>query len=212
MLVGKRMQRKPVTIGKEESVTAAARLIEEKRVRSLLVVEGKKLIGIVTHGDIRQAMPSPATSLDIRELHYLLGRLRVCEIMTTDVVTVAPETPIDAAARLMHDRKIRALPVVSEETDELVGIITETDVLAVLIEVMGLDAESARLELVLDDEPGVLADVTRLIKDHNVNIVSLVTAYEPDKVRRLVAIRLKTSNLEPILRSLRERGYEISYP
>jgi len=206
------MQRKPVAIGKEESVTAAARLIEEKRVRSLLVVEGKKLIGIVTDGDIRQAMPSPATSLDIRELHYLLDRLRVREIMTTDVVTVAPETLIEDAARLMHDRKIRALPVVSQETNELAGIITETDVLAILIEVMGLDAESARLELVLDDEPGVLADVTRLIKEHNVNIVSLVTAYEPDKVRRLVAIRLKTSNLEPILRSFRERGYEVSYP
>lgn len=212
MLVGKRMQRNPVTITKDESVTSAARLMEDKRVRSLLVVEGRKLVGIVTHGDIRQVMPSPATSLEVRELHYLLDRLQVGEIMTTDVVTVAPDTPIEEAARLMHDRKIRALPVVSGETGELMGIITETDVLAVLIEVMGLDVESARLELVLEDKPGVLADVTRVIKEHNVNIVSLVTAYEPDKVRRLVALRLKTSNLDPIIRSLKERGYEVSYP
>ena len=212
MLVGKRMQHNPVTITKEESVTSAARLMEEKRVRSLLVVEGKKLVGIVSHGDIRQVMPSPATSLEVRELHYLLDRLQVGEIMTTDVVTVAPDSPIEDAARLMHDRKIRALPVVSSETGELMGIITETDVLAVLIEVMGLDAESARLELVLEDKPGVLADVTRVIKEHNVNIVSLVTAYEPDKVRRLVALRLKTSNLDPIIRSLKDRGYEVSYP
>ena len=206
------MQRNPVTISKDESVSAAARLLREKRVRSLLVVEGKKLIGIVTDGDIRQAMPSPATSLDVRELHYLLDRLRVGEIMTTEVVTVLPETSIQDAARLMHDRKIRALPVISRESNELVGIISESDVLAVLIEVMGLDEESARLELVLDDKPGVLADVTRLIMEHNVNIVSLLTAYEPDRVKRLVVLRLKTSNLDPILQSLREGGYEISYP
>jgi len=93
----------------------------------VLITEGPKLLGIVTDRDIRLNLPSPATSLSVWEINYLLARLTVESVMTTSLVTVSPRQDTREAARLMLDHKIGALPVV--DGGQLVGIITETDLL-----------------------------------------------------------------------------------
>ncbi len=132
MLVKRYMRTKLVTVGPEEGANAALYVMKKSAIRHLLVTAGKKLLGIVTDRDIRLVRPSPATSLSIYEIHYLLEKLKVKEIMTKKVVTVEPETPIAEAARLLLNRRIGALPVL--KGGELVGIISETDMLQALID------------------------------------------------------------------------------
>jgi acetoin utilization protein AcuB len=126
------MTANPVTIGPKTSLHEAHALMKEKRVRRLLVVEDERLVGIITLGDVREAEPSSATSLSIFELHYLLAKLTIDEIMTKDPLTVAADATIRDAAKLMLDQKIGGLPVVEGST--LVGIITESDIFRVLVQ------------------------------------------------------------------------------
>lgn len=132
MLVKRYMRTKLVTVGPEEGANAALYVMKKSAIRHLLVTASKKLLGIVTDRDFRLVRPSPATSLSIYEIHYLLEKLKVKEIMTKKVVTVEPETPIAEAARLLLNRRIGALPVL--KGGELVGIISETDMLQALID------------------------------------------------------------------------------
>jgi acetoin utilization protein AcuB len=116
-----------ITVAPETPVLEARQLMMEKRIRHLLVTNGGKLAGIVTDRDIRLNLPSPATSLSVWEINYLLAKMTVGGVMTKDVITISPAQAAREAAQVMVDNKIGALPVVS--SGQLVGIITETDVL-----------------------------------------------------------------------------------
>lgn len=132
MLVKRYMQTKVVMVGPDERANAALYMMKKKGIRHLLVTDNSKLRGIVTDRDFRLMRPSPATSLSIYEVHYLLDKLKVKEIMTKKVIAVTPETPIAEAARLLLNRRIGALPVLKDE--KVVGIITATDMIRVLID------------------------------------------------------------------------------
>ena len=121
------MTTSPITVGPETLVLDARQLMIDKRFRHVLITDGPKLLGIVTDRDIRLNLPSPATSLSVWEINYLLARLTVASVMTKSLVTVSPRQDTREAALLMLDHKIGALPVV--DGGQLVGIITETDLL-----------------------------------------------------------------------------------
>ncbi|MEK7204595.1 MAG: CBS domain-containing protein [candidate division NC10 bacterium] len=116
MLVKDRMKRDPVTVKKDDSFRYALKLIRKEGIRHLPVLDGKKLVGIVTDSDLRQAAPSPATSLEVHELNYLLERLKIEAIMTKKVITVAPDTNLLEAAKLLLAHKVGCLPVVEQRT------------------------------------------------------------------------------------------------
>jgi len=134
MLVREKMHRSVITISPDQSLFAAKERMRKHGIRRLPVVRDGQLVGMVTDRDVRQAWASPATALSTHELLYLLDKVTVEEIMTSRVFTVTPDTPLVEAARLLHDRKIGGLPVVEGKT--LVGILTETDLLATLIELL----------------------------------------------------------------------------
>jgi len=117
----------PITVPPETPVPEARRLMERHRIRHLLVTRGDRLVGIVTDRDIRLNLPSPATSLSVWEVNYLLAKLTVEQVMTRSVITIAPEREARAAAALMLEHRIGALPVV--DGGRLLGILTETDIL-----------------------------------------------------------------------------------
>jgi len=209
MLVRKKMKKDLITITKDERMTTARKIMKEKNIRHLPVVDGKKLIGLVTNMDIRKAEASPATSLEIRELHYLLDKLTVGEIMTRNVISISPDISVEEATTLLHDNKIGCLPVV--EDGNLVGLLTENDVMEILIDVMGMKEKGSRLEVVVEDKPGALADVTRIIKEHNVNIISVVTDVTDELGKRVVVFKLKTFYFEPIKKALEAGGFPVQY-
>lgn len=127
MRVSQWMSRSPVTVTPATAVSEAKQVMERRRIRHLPVVERDRLVGIVTDRDIRLNLPSPATSLSIWEVNYLLARLTVGDVMTKRPITIEPGRPATDAAKLMLEHRIGALPVVEDDT--LVGIVTETDLL-----------------------------------------------------------------------------------
>ncbi len=125
------MTRDPVSIQIDTPLPEAHRIMSEYKIRRLPVMDGDRLVGIVTRGDIRGAEASEATSLSIWELNYLLSKLTIDQVMTRNVITVEPETTVGEAAQLMLDKKIAGLPVLSD--GKLVGIITESDIFRLMV-------------------------------------------------------------------------------
>jgi acetoin utilization protein AcuB len=209
MLVEKRMKADPITVGPQDSFRHAMNLIRQRGIRHLPVVDGGRLVGIVTDRDIRQASPSSATSLELHELHYLLEKLKVGDVMTTNVVTVAPHTPIDEAARLMLQHRIGSLPVL--RGTDLVGIITETDMLQAFVDVMGIHAERTRLELVLEDRAGAFVDICRIIQEQGGDIASVVTAMATHRgeQKKVMVFRLEGVSSDGLVRELEAGGHTV---
>jgi acetoin utilization protein AcuB len=135
MLVGERMTRDPIVVRDDTPIDKALKIMRDNQVRRLPVLNDKgALVGIISERDLLYASPSPATSLSIYELHYLLSEIKVAAVMTTEVITVTEDTPLQEAARIMADNKIGGLPV--ERKGELVGIITETDLFKIFLELL----------------------------------------------------------------------------
>ncbi len=210
MFVKSKMERNPITIHPEASFYEAQKLIREEGIRHLPVVDNKeRLVGLVTDRDIRQAGPSDATLLSVQEINYLLGKLKVGGLMTPaeKLITVTPDTIIEKAVQLLHDNKIGSLPVV--EGNKVVGIITETDILELFVDVVGLNVKGTRITMLLEDEPGKLFGVLKVIKDDNINVISIISPTLTFEGKRMVVIRIKTHEYEDVVKKLEKAGYEI---
>lgn len=174
MNVGLCMTRNPVTIPPDITVPDAQALMRREKIHRLPVLDkAGKLSGIVTSTDLIHASASPATSLDMYELHYLISKLKVETVMTKKVITVSEDLPIEEAARMMADNDISGLPVLRGEV--LVGIITESDLFKLFIELFGARHIGVRLTLLLPEKRGELAAVAGAIANAGGNIVSLAT-------------------------------------
>ena len=127
MKVRELMTGAPITVSPDTSVLDARRLMLKERIRHLLVTDDRRLVGIITDRDIRLNLPSQATSLSMWEVNYLLAKLTVGQVMTKGVIIIGPDQDARAAAQLMLEHKVGALPVL--DGDVLIGILTETDIL-----------------------------------------------------------------------------------
>lgn len=189
MLVKDRMTPKPFIIAPDTSVAEALSLMRQNSVRRLPVVDKKgHLVGIVSEKDLLYASPSPATSLSVYEIGYLLSKLKVEEIMTRKVITVSPNAPLEEAARIMVDNKIGGLPVV--EGERLVGIITETDVFKTTLEMLGAREPGVRLTISVRDEPGTLGRITGAIAAKGGDIIALGTFYGENREDGILMMRV----------------------
>lgn len=210
MFVSHWMTRKVFTVGPDDSVTDAVRLMKEKGIKHVPVVRGDRLKGIISDRDVKEFSPSRATSLDMYELHYLLAKTKVKEIMKTKVITTTPETPVEEAAMAMYDSGVGCLPVL--EDGRLAGIISDRDIFRVLVDITGVRHGGNRIYITIEDRPGSIKDVADIIRNHGFRLQSILTSYE--KVRegyRTVVIRTKgkgdskglQSELEQIYRAVK---------
>jgi acetoin utilization protein AcuB len=174
-----------------------------------VVDKNHRIFGMVTNFDIRSAAPAD-TALSLQDLAYTLGKLRAASFMTPveKLVTVTPDTVIEKAVQLMQDRKVSCLPVL-DKGQELVGLVTETDILAMFVDIMGLKEKGTRLAVTLEDEPGKLFGVLEVIKKHNVNIISIFSPTFTVEGKRRVVIRLKTQETEKMVKELEKIGYGV---
>ncbi len=178
MYVGRRMSINPVTATPETTYAQAYKLMNEHHIRHLPILSGGKLVGFVVEDDLLKAQPSSATTLSVFEISSLLENLQLRDIMSSPVYAVEEDCPLEEAAAIMLDKKISGMPVMRGE--ELVGIITDSDVLRTLMEVMGGDQEGLTFSVRLQDKPGALASVTDAVAKAGGNIISLVT-FRPDQ-------------------------------
>lgn len=173
MFVRDFMTPNPLTIEPDTTYPEALSLMREKKIRRLPVMKKGKLVGIVVEKDLLSSQPSPATTLSIHEMYTLLEQLKVGQFMTSPVVTITPQCPMEAAAGIMIDRKIGSLPVMDD--DKLVGIITETDIFKAFVNVLGGFVDGIRLTIELPDLPGQLARIAEDVAAVNGNIVAVTT-------------------------------------
>jgi acetoin utilization protein AcuB len=146
------------------------------------------MIGIVSERDLLHAEPSDVTSLSVWELNYLLARITVSEVMTSDVITVKENTLLEDAARIMADNKIGGLPVM--RGDELVGIITETDLFKIFLELLGAREAGVRITALVRNTPGELKKLTGAIADIKGNIVAMGQFLGESSENRLVTLKV----------------------
>ncbi len=151
--------------------------------RRLPVMDEDRLIGIVTDRDLKEATPSSATTLSVYELNFLLGRMQVGEVMTTDLKTIDQDDTIEHAAVTMEEARVSGLPVVGPHG--LVGILTITDLLRALVGFLGLREGGTRVTVDVPDEPGVLARVAQAAPPSNI-VAAVTSAVEPGTTRRIV--------------------------
>ncbi len=201
MLVGERMSRNPVTILDTASIDDGLHLMRERKVRRLPVLDASgKMVGIVSDKDLLHAAPSPATSLSVYELHYLLAKLTIKQVMSSPVISVAANTPVEEAARVMADNKIGGLPVM--DGDKLVGIITETDVFKILVELLGARTPGLRITVSVTEGKGVLARISQALAELGANIISVVTYANQDPSQRLIMMKLSDCDAASVRQAL----------
>lgn len=206
MYVGLKMLKDFQPVTPKTSVAEARKLLEKQHLWMLLVVDGEKLVGYVRGEDVMAALPSVMTTLDKHEALYLISKLTIDKIMRKDIIVVPPSMEIEAAAEIMHAKNVAGLAVV-DARGKLVGYINRTVMLDVLVEEMGLRQGGARIVFEVEDRPGVLREVTGLIADKGVSIISTATFFHGG--RRMVVIRLAVDDASGVEAALRERGYKL---
>jgi acetoin utilization protein AcuB len=208
VLVRERMSTKPVTITADMPITEALRVMRQSQVRRLPVLNPNgQLVGIVSEKDLLYASPSPATSLSIYEMHYMLSRLLVSELMVKDVITITPDVPVEEAARVMADHKIGGLPVM--EDGKLAGIITETDVFTVLLEMLGAREKGLRLTVEIPERKGEMARITTAIAQLGGNILALGTFLGDDPTTGIVTVKVEDVPAEALAAAMHDLGLKI---
>jgi acetoin utilization protein AcuB len=209
MFVKDKMSRNLVTVTPETTVPDALALMEEKKIRRLPVVENDILVGIVTLLDLVRASPSPATSLSVWELNYLLAKLPVKDVMAKDVLFIKADVPIDEAAAIMREHRIGGLPVTYN--GKLVGMITETDIFSAFLEMLGVNRGGLRLALELPDKHGALAEAAALFRNFGVNIISVAVlpSDEESNIGQSVWRLDGCEDVDALLDFLREKSYRV---
>jgi acetoin utilization protein AcuB len=205
MLVSDWMTPAPLTVAKTTPVLEALRLLKERGFRRLPVVDGATLVGIVTDKDLKDAMPSKATTLSVWEMNYLLSKLTVGEVMAHPVKTCRASDTLEGAALVMQAGKIAGLPVL-DKAGALIGMLTITDVLGAFTQVLGLKEGGVRLTLELPDVPGSLSAATNAIQP--ANVVSVATAGQQNGMRKVV-IRAIGSSPEDLTERLETAGIRV---
>ncbi|NLY42336.1 MAG: CBS domain-containing protein [Desulfovibrionales bacterium] len=191
MIIKDWMTKDVITIDPEASMMRAAKLMKEKDIRRLPVVDDKgKIIGILSDRDVKEASPSKATTLDVHELYYLLSEIKVKNIMTSNPMTIKDTDTVVRCAAIMHDKKISGLPVVNEQ-GALVGIMTQNEVYRVLLSITGVYHGGVQFGLHLPDERGTLKEVLDSLRAYKARVISVLTSYDQvESGHRKVFIRI----------------------
>ena len=208
MQVKDRMTCNPITVTEDASFEDALHTMKENNIRRLIISsKDGHLVGIVAEEDLSSAAPSRATSLSVFEMHYLLLKLKVKDVMTRRVIAVGDDCPLEEAARIMVDNKIGSLPILKD--GKLVGIITETDIFKTFVEILGGREKVLRLTLDVTEGKGVLASIANEIVRHNGNILSLATFFCKDEKERIITVKVTDAPKEPLLAGLEAKGLRV---
>lgn len=210
MLVKDIMTSDVVTVGEDQSMLEAREILRGKNLVSLPVTDDlKRIRGIITVDDIGKASPSDSSTLSRYEANYLLGRLKVKDVMRRTVVTVDAEDTIEFVAYKLYKYRVNALPVVNNE-NRLCGIVSRSDIFRSIVEMMGMNRNCLRITIEAPDKVGVVAEISNIMKDDGINIISLVTKQNGDGTAEVTIRAALNNNGMDIIEQIREAGYVVS--
>ena len=199
-----------VTITEDTSIHDAKKIMDAHRIRRLPVMRKDKLVGLVTKHMLLEASPSPATSLSIYELHYLLAKMTVKEIMVKNPYTIFPDMPAEEALQLGQEKGYGAFPVM--EDGRLVGVVTESDIVRLMTRVLGVREKGKRIDIKASKDFGDMQRIMKILDEHKTILLSMMTLppeHEDDDW--LVVLRLKSEDAEPIAKGLKSSGFNVTY-
>jgi acetoin utilization protein AcuB len=196
MLVGERMSHPVIPLHPDTSVPEALDMMRREKIRRAPVLRDGKLLGIVSERDLTHASASSVTTLSVWELNYLLNKIKVGQVMTRQVLTVAEDTPIEEAARIMADNKIGGLPVM--RNDRVVGIITETNLFKIFLELMGARERGVRVTALLPEQPGRLTRFIQAIAAGGGHVISFGTFAGEDPSNIMVTCKIVGVSLDDV--------------
>lgn len=210
MLVKDIMTSDVVTVGEDQSMLEAREILRGKNLVSLPVTDDlKRIRGIITVDDIGKASPSDSSTLSRYEANYLLGRLKVKDVMCRTVVTVDADDTIEFVAYKLYKYRVNALPVVNNE-NRLCGIVSRSDIFRSIVEMMGMNRNCLRITIEAPDKVGVVAEISNIMKDDGINIISLVTKQNGDGTAEVTIRAALNNNGMDIIEQIREAGYVVS--
>ncbi|MFB0532606.1 MAG: CBS and ACT domain-containing protein [Desulfatiglandales bacterium] len=199
-----------VAVDEKTSIHDARKIMEAHKIRRLPVMKRDKLVGLVTKHMLLEASPSPATSLSIHELHYLLAKMTVKDIMVKRPHTISPDMPVEEALQLGQEMGYGAFPVV--EDGRLVGIATESDIVRIMTRVLGLREKGKRVDIKASKEFGNMQRIMKVLDKNKTVLLSLVTLPpESEEEDWLIVLRLKSEDTEPIVKELQSSGFNVTY-
>lgn len=209
MLVRDWMCRKAVTVDVEDSLQKAINLMTDNRVGMLPVLDGGRLVGIVTDRDLRRASPSDTTLMDVRHLLYHMQRVQMGTIMSPNPVTVTPDTTMEEVAQTLLQRNISGCPVVDQD-GRLRGVITKNDIFKAIVALSGLSKKGIQFGLLVEDRPGSIKEVADVIRDFGGRLASILTTYEnAPRGRRYAYLRtfsIDRDSLPELEKALQEKA------
>ena len=177
MLVKDWMSKNVITVDVKDSMWDATEIMKENDIRILPVMKNGKLAGIITDRDLKRASASDASTLEIHELLYLLSEIKVKEIMTKDPITVPFDYTVEETAQVLLENKISGVPVV-DDSGQLVGVITQTDLFKVMVSLTGLKKRGIKFAFQLEDRPGSIKEVADIIREHGGRMAAILTSYD----------------------------------
>jgi acetoin utilization protein AcuB len=210
MFVSERMSHPVISVAPETPVHDALAMFKKEHIRRAPVIKDGKLLGIVTENNLLNASPSPATTLSVWEMNYLISKVTVKQVMSKKVKSIDVDTPIEEAARLMADAKIGGMPVTRD--GKIVGMITETDLFKVFLEMMGAREKGVRVSALVEDKPGQLAKVSKAITEAGGNFISFGMFSGPDISTKLVTFKIggmKKDDVKKILENVVKKFVDI---
>lgn len=217
LLVRDWMSRNLVTLSPEASVAEALALCRKRRIRHIPILEEGRLVGIVSDRDLRDVSPA----LGDPERARALREIRVGDAMTREVITVDPRDAMEWAAQEMYELRIESLPVVAERTvedeglavveEELLGIVTSSDVMRALVGLVGLPEAGCRIEVRAPNRVGILAEAVSKIQDLGVDIFSVLSDPDLRSGDRAMVFQLATTDPSSVMQSLKMADYEVSW-
>lgn len=198
MIIERRMTRNPVTATPDMSIAEASTLMKQEKVHRLPVLDKEKhLVGIITEKDILYATPSPASSLSIHEMAYLLSKLTVKKLMSKNVVTITKDTTVEEAARMMVDQDLSSLPVL--EGDKLIGIVTKSDMFKILLGLFGARHFGVRVSFVVEDKPGTIAKISQALSEQGIDIITFGTFMGTDPTNAICTIKVQGAPISKVV-------------
>lgn len=208
MLIAKRMKQNPAIADPDMNITSAANLMKQEGVHRLPVLDKKKkLVGVISEKNILLAMPSPVTTLSAFEMDYMVGELKVKDLMQKDPVIIAPDTAVEDAARMMIDNDLSCLPVMDGE--KLVGIVSKSDMFKLLLELFGARQFGTRAEFLVEDKPGVISTVSREFSERGFNIISVGTFMGTDATTVICTMKVQGASAAQVTEILKPHVLEI---
>ncbi len=199
-----------VTVDEDTSIHDARKIMETKKIRRLPVMDGSRLVGLVTERMLLEASPSQATTLSIHELQYILAKMTVRDIMVRDPLTITSDMPAEEAMQLGQEKGYGAFPVV--DTGRLVGIVTESDIVRIMTQILGTKGSGCRVDILTNREFGNLQKIMKIFDDKKIPLLSLMVMNDPKgaKGESHIFVRLKCETGDDIVNDLRSAGFNVT--